>query len=385
MIKHEFVSNSQENTIFRKAKFRKEIFIMQQININELKPHPRNNEFFDDIVGEKWDELLDSIRKRIKDGKRGNIEPIIITQDKIIVSGHQRVRAFKELSIPTIEAEIRIYNSDDEVLLDLLESNIRRRGEIGGSAKKVGKRIKELERLYGIHQGNGSNQYEQKPNSSVIAKSQSDLAAQMGISVDTLQNYKLLAEMIPELSDLVDTGIVTKTTALAIMKELSEEDQENLIASMDTTKRITQKEVKQYIDEINYLKDNPTVKEIVQEPDDYKYTKKQLQYYKQDYSTLKSDFDEKVKELQDLRKQLENIKNVEESDPYSEKIKNSTLLFCSKIATFIEQVGGYVWLTDEINKIPELEREGYIKSVHAIKSWADTMEFNINNKTKEIN
>lgn len=358
---------------------------MQQININELKPHPRNNEFFDDIVGEKWDELLDSIRKRIKDGKRGNIEPIIITQDKIIVSGHQRVRAFKELSIPTIEAEIRIYNSDDEVLLDLLESNIRRRGEIGGSAKKVGKRIKELERLYGIHQGNGSNQYEQKPNSSVIAKSQSDLAAQMGISVDTLQNYKLLAEMIPELSDLVDTGIVTKTTALAIMKELSEEDQESLIASMDTTKRITQKEVKQYIDEINYLKDNPTVKEIVQEPDDYKYTKKQLQYYKQDYSTLKSDFDEKVKELQDLRKQLENIKNVEESDPYSEKIKNSTLLFCSKIATFIEQVGGYVWLTDEINKIPELEREGYIKSVHAIKSWADTMEFNINNKTKEIN
>lgn len=73
---------------------------MQQININELKPHPRNNEFFDDINGEKWDELLDSIRKRIKDGKRGNIEPIIITQDKIIVSGHQRVRAFKELSIP---------------------------------------------------------------------------------------------------------------------------------------------------------------------------------------------------------------------------------------------------------------------------------------------
>ena len=53
-------------------------------------------------------------------------------------------------------------------------------------------------------------------------KTQEQLAAQMGISVDTLQNYKLLSEMIPELSDLVDTGIVTKTTALAIMKELSE-------------------------------------------------------------------------------------------------------------------------------------------------------------------
>lgn len=98
-------------------------------------------------------------------------------------------------------------------------SHIRRRGEIGGSAKKVGKRIKELERLYGIREGsaggNGSNQYKKKelePNNSVEAKSQSDLAAQMGISVDTLQNYKMLAEMIPELDELVSTGIVTTHT-----------------------------------------------------------------------------------------------------------------------------------------------------------------------------
>lgn len=53
-----------------------------------------------------------------------------------------------------------------------------------------------------------------------MPKSQSDLAEQMGISVDTLQNYKLLADMIPELSDLVDTGIVTKTTALDFRKKL---------------------------------------------------------------------------------------------------------------------------------------------------------------------
>ena len=100
---------------------------------------------------------------------------------------------------------------------DLLESNIRRRGEIGGSAKKVGKRIKELERLYGIREGRP----EKLPNNSVIKKSQSDLAAQMGMSVDTLQNYKMLADMIPELEDLVDTGILAPTTALALVKYMS--------------------------------------------------------------------------------------------------------------------------------------------------------------------
>lgn len=106
----------------------------------------------------------------------------------------------KELKIPTIEAEIRIYKSEDDVLLDLLESNIRRRGEIGDSAKKVGKRIKELERLYGIQNGGDrGNQYKvAEPNNSALAKSQSDLATQMGISVDTLQNYKMLADMIAQ-------------------------------------------------------------------------------------------------------------------------------------------------------------------------------------------
>lgn len=78
-------------------------------------------------------------------------------------------------------------------------SNIRRRGEIGGSAKKVGKRIKELERLYGIQNGSTSfqgNQYEVVTNNSEAPKkTQCDLATQMGMSIDTLQNYKMLAEM----------------------------------------------------------------------------------------------------------------------------------------------------------------------------------------------
>ena len=90
--------------------------------------------------------------------------------------------------------------------------------DVGGSAKKVGLRIKELERLYRIHQGNGSNQYEQKPNNSVIANSQNQLATQLGISVDTLQNYKLLAEMIPELEELIDTS--SRKNHIQIMNNL---------------------------------------------------------------------------------------------------------------------------------------------------------------------
>lgn len=67
-----------------------------------------------------------------------------------------------------------------------------------------------MERIYGIHQGNGSNQYEQNPKLSDNAKTQQEeLAKEIGISVQNLQNYKMLADMIPDIDDLVQAGIVT--------------------------------------------------------------------------------------------------------------------------------------------------------------------------------
>lgn len=68
-------------------------------------------------------------------------------------------------------------------------------------------RIKELERLYGIQNGGDrkSNDVKSEPQNSVLI-TQEDLAAKLGMSVDTLQNYKALADMIPELDDMVRDG-----------------------------------------------------------------------------------------------------------------------------------------------------------------------------------
>lgn len=121
--------------------------------------------------------------------------------------------------------EIKTYKDEDSVIKDLLETNIRQRGDIGGSAKKVGRRIKELERLYGIKNGGSGfygNQYQKicKPNNEK-KYTQSDLSKKLNMSVDTMQNYKMLADMIPELEELMDTGIVSKSTALSMIRNLS--------------------------------------------------------------------------------------------------------------------------------------------------------------------
>lgn len=134
-----------------------------------------------------------------------------------------------------------------------------------------------MERLYGVREGSlnekGNNRIGES-NKSVDQITQSDLASQLGISVDTLQNYKLLSDMIPELEELMDTGIVTKTTALAMMRNLSENEQEDLISKLDTTKKITQRKVQKYVDEIRNLKEHPVVekfKKKIQEEAKEKY------------------------------------------------------------------------------------------------------------------
>lgn len=43
---------------------------------------------------------------------------------------------------------------------------------------------------------------------------QKNLSDEIGIDVRTMQNYKKLTELIPELEDLVDTGILAPTTVL---------------------------------------------------------------------------------------------------------------------------------------------------------------------------
>lgn len=119
---------------------------MQNFLISELKPHPKHDYFFDNISGDKWDGFLKSVRIN------GIFEPIVITQDKIIVSGHQRVRACKVLGITSINAEVRLYNDDDIVLKDLLEINLYQRGNMDKNMIKLGRIFIELERIYGISQ-----------------------------------------------------------------------------------------------------------------------------------------------------------------------------------------------------------------------------------------
>ena len=81
------------------------------MDIRTLKPHPRNQEFFDDIDGEKWEEFKENIKAN------GLHVPILVTTDGVIVSGHQRVRACMELEMYSVPVNIKYFDSEDAVVI----------------------------------------------------------------------------------------------------------------------------------------------------------------------------------------------------------------------------------------------------------------------------
>ena len=104
----------------------------------------------------------------------------------------------------------------------IIETNIRQRGIGNPNPIKLGRCIKELERIYGVRDGSAGQSEPKLSGGDVLY--QSDIAEMIGISVDTLQNYKKLTELVPELQDWVETGILAPTTAIKIDDDLQDEN-----------------------------------------------------------------------------------------------------------------------------------------------------------------
>ena len=133
--------------------------------------------------------------------------------------------------------EMRSYDSEDKILKDLLETNIRQRGNIGDSSVKLGRRIRELERIYGIQQGN--NQHQEVSNN-VGKLTQEDLLKQLGLNKETYRQAKSLTTLPTEIQDLIEQVNISPSTASRLIAKLTPEQQEQLIQSLPITEKAYQ-------------------------------------------------------------------------------------------------------------------------------------------------
>ena len=361
---------------------------MQMMKIEELKPHKRNSEFFDDMTGEKWQEFLESIKTS------GVIEPIVITQDKVIVSGHQRVRACKELGISEILAEVRVYDNEDKVIKDLLETNIRQRGDIGGSSVKLGRRIKELERVYGIREGSANKKGTEIGSSLTNGLTQEDLAEKLGINLKTLQRAKSLANLSPEIQQLIEQGNISASTAARVIgSKLSKEEQTKFVSMINGDKKYTQKEMD---DEIRKWKIK--VSEVVQEKDSIARQKVKTVTERVEVEVDKPETRKYIQKLENrLKEKSESNRilaedNAEKSKMLSEAIGISTnyqlVSHCTEnikeIRTHIEGLSKYLFMADTFNEIPIATRMEYVRQFKALNKLVHNALTTIQTKENEF-
>ena len=331
---------------------------------------------------------------------------------------------------------MRSYDSEDAIIKDLLETNIRQRGTIGGSELKLGRRINELSRIYGIK--NGNNQYtSNEGTNNVQTLTQEDLAAQLGISVRTLQNAKSLTTLPPEIQELIEQGNISPSTASRLIAKLTPEQQEQLIQSLPITEKLTQKQVQSYVDQLSkkqesvdllkqkYLElqeqlkqannDNPKKEELEQQIEHLKKRivdlvqekdKIERQKTKTVVERVEVDKPETLQQITDLRNELQkktednrtlSNMNIEQAQMLSKFMGTSTeyqlVSHCSEITlkmlNFVKEMSQYDYMAETFNSIPLATRMEYARCIRSVKQWADnileTIQTQENKYAVEIN
>ena len=290
---------------------------MQSLKVKDLKPHPKNEYFFDDMTGQKYEEFRESIRTS------GVIEPLIVTQDMVIVSGHQRRRGCIDEGIETVMCDVRYYSDkdgrskEDWILKDLIETNVRQRGEIGGSELKAIHRVDELRRIYGVQ--NGGDRGNQYTGGKVAVGTMSQLAnspqtteevcAAAGIDYESYRKFKSLADLSPDWQELLEAGNVSASVASRIIAKLPSDKQTELLESLpdDAKQRLTASEAKRYIDMLE------------QQQREYdKQIAEMKQQTRKDIAELNDDNDAKAQRVIELENTIQELRT--KRDPAMKKL-----------------------------------------------------------------
>ena len=82
-------------------------------------------------------------------GKRGLLQPIVITRDNVLVAGERRLRAAKELGWKAIDCHVRDYEVKDDAIADGAYENLRRASYRPGEQSKALAWLKEYEQKAG--------------------------------------------------------------------------------------------------------------------------------------------------------------------------------------------------------------------------------------------
>ncbi len=238
---------------------------MVVVSTNKLKEHHKNGYYFTDVEGEKYDEIRRSIEQN------GIRDPIKITMDYTVISGHQRLRIARDLGMKEVPVVMIPDLNEQEAEYLLIAENVERRGQAETDPIKKSRIANFLREYWGVR--HGMNRHTMS-GQNVQSKTTADIAETIGESEKTTRRILKLHDLIPELQDLVSEGKLG-TTAGEQLAHLTEDNQRALLDVLgEEIEKTTVAKAKEYRSESNSQKDKDgfvnKIKQLQQENENLK-------------------------------------------------------------------------------------------------------------------
>jgi hypothetical protein len=172
-----------------------------KVNLTDLKTNPVNDEIY---------SHADSTDLMLSLKTHGQLEPIVINRDNIIISGHRRFYSMTQLGWN--DCDVRIAGVENEIVA-LIEFNRTR-------VKTVADILNEsryLERELKIEVGRGRTATVQRNGERM--KTIVEVSKKLGLSTTQLKKIKSISNYEPELIGRIDSGDISVNQAYLIVQE----------------------------------------------------------------------------------------------------------------------------------------------------------------------
>lgn len=326
---------------------------------------------------------LEELSEDIK--KNGLINPPVVTPDYELIAGERRLQAMKNLGYKQVEVRVMtVENAEHKLNLEINENENRKdfnkaeRIEYARQLERI-ERVKAKERQGIRNDLNITQNFGGSETDDIVAK-KLDIG-----SGEQYRKEKYIADNADdEILKAWNEEKISTHKAYTRVKELEKKlkEQEEIVKEKDEEIGELRFSNSSLYGELQIEKSKaPEVveKEVIKEvvPDDYDLTKAQLE-----------NANKKLEKLMQVNQSLKEKEKLAmsklESEQAKKKIVENISSFHYKIAGFMEDVGGLLYLTDYLDDMPKENKKLFLDSAKYLRGFSEQLYKNIEKHLKEI-
>ena len=164
-----------------------------EMRVSHLKPNPINETIYDENI-----IALNELKQSIE--LNGLLEPLVIARSNMVISGHRRLEALKQIGFETCDCRISTYENDTIAMIELNRYRQKTTNEIVKEAEILKTEYKKLMKLGRPLKGEVRN----GKSRTIVNVSQT-----LGVSTTKLKKLLSIKNYEPSLLRDIDLGLIS--------------------------------------------------------------------------------------------------------------------------------------------------------------------------------